>query len=82
MALLSHATVIVEAGEDSGALSQGWEALRLGRDLFLLESLVAAPGLSWPAEMLKYGAQVLGQTGQLLTVLPPARSGSLAQLAF
>ncbi|HEY6359354.1 MAG TPA: DNA-processing protein DprA, partial [Vicinamibacterales bacterium] len=27
MALLSHATIIVEAADDSGALHQGWEAL-------------------------------------------------------
>lgn len=61
MALLSDATVIVEAGEGSGTLHQGWEALRLGRPLFLLESVVAAPGLSWPAEMIGYGAEVLSE---------------------
>ena len=31
MALLTDATVIIEAGESSGTLDQGWEALRLGR---------------------------------------------------
>ena len=59
MALLSHATVIVEAGETSGTLHQGWEALRLGRPLFLLESLVKNEGLKWPRKMVTYGAQVL-----------------------
>jgi DNA processing protein len=59
MALLSDATVIVEAGEKSGTLHQGWEALRLGRVLFLMESVVNDPALSWPREMIKYGAQVL-----------------------
>ena len=39
MALLSDATVIVEAGERSGTLHQGWEALRLGRLPFLMESV-------------------------------------------
>jgi DNA processing protein len=61
MALLSDATVIVEAGEKSGTLHQGWEALRLGRLLFLMESVVANPALSWPAEMIRYGAQVLAR---------------------
>jgi len=61
MALLSDATVIVEAGEKSGTLHQGWEALRLGRLLFLLESVAANPKLSWPAEMIRYGAQVLSR---------------------
>jgi DNA processing protein len=59
MALLTDATVIVEAGEKSGTVHQGWEALRLGRHLFLLEHLASDPALSWPREMIHYGAQVL-----------------------
>jgi DNA processing protein len=59
MALLSDATAIVEAGERSGTRLQGWEALRLGRTLFLLESVATDPALTWPREMIKYGAQVL-----------------------
>src|SRR5208337_1122651 len=35
MALISDASIIVEAGETSGSLHQGWEALRLGRPLFI-----------------------------------------------
>ena len=63
MALLSDATIIVEAGEGSGTLHQGWEALRLGRALFLLESLAVSDELTWPKEMLKFGAQVLTREG-------------------
>ena len=59
MALISDATVIVEAGVTSGSISQGWEALRLGRGLFIAESLVNNPKLPWPKEMMGYGAQVL-----------------------
>ena len=55
MALLSHASVIVEAGDGSGTLPQGWEALRLGRPLFILKSLVQDDSLTWPAEMMQYG---------------------------
>jgi DNA processing protein len=51
--------VIVEAGEKSGTLHQGWEALRLGRTLFLMESVANDPTLSWPREMIKHGALVL-----------------------
>lgn len=61
MALLTDATVIVEAGEKSGTLHQGWEALRLGRLLFLLESVATNPDLSWPKDMIGYGAQVLSR---------------------
>ncbi len=46
MALLTDATVIVEAGEKSGTLHQGWEALRLGRLLFLMENVANDARLS------------------------------------
>lgn len=69
MALIADASVIVEAGEGSGTLSQGWEALRLGRPLFLLRSLVDS-GLKWPREMLDHGAFVLDNVEELLAVLP------------
>jgi DNA processing protein len=72
MALVCHASVIVEAGESSGTLSQGWEALRLGRPLFLLKSVVDKPDLKWPREMLEYGAFVLAAFGELLDLLPAA----------
>lgn len=71
MALLSHATVIVEAGDTSGSLSQGWEALRLGRPLFIMRSLAEDKALRWPGEMLGYGAQILVETEEVLDVLPP-----------
>jgi DNA processing protein len=62
MALLSDATVIVEAGEKSGTPHQGWQALRLGRLLFLLESVANDESLSWPSDMIGYGAQVLSRS--------------------
>lgn len=59
MALLSDATIIVEASDDSGSLHQGWEALRLGRPLFILKSSVEDQSLKWPKELMDYGAMVL-----------------------
>ena len=59
MALMSDATVIIEAGETSGSLSQGWEALRLGRLLYITRAVAENPALRWPAEMLDHGARVL-----------------------
>lgn len=70
MALLCHASVIVEAGESSGTLSQGWEALRLNRPLFILRSVFENRDLTWPEEMRKYGAQVLEDAEQILDILP------------
>src|SRR2546426_5543394 len=75
MALLSDATVIVEAGEKSGSLHQGWEALRLGRPLFLIESLLRDSTLSWAREMEGYGAQALVlENLELLFELLPERA--------
>ena len=59
MALFSDATVIIEASDTSGSLHQGWEALRLGRPLFIARSVIETPGLTWPGKMLHYGASVL-----------------------
>ena len=59
MALLSDATVIIEASETSGSLSQGWEALRLGRELLILKAVADDESLSWPKKLLHFGAQVL-----------------------
>jgi DNA processing protein len=74
MALISDATVIIEAGNTSGSLSQGWEALRLGRPLFLAKSVTEDPSLKWPAEMIHYGAEVLSdQTIEELFDSLPAR---------
>lgn len=73
MALVAHASVIVEAGESSGSLSQGWEALRLGRPLFLMRSIVENNALEWPAEMLDHGARVLSDPEELFPYLPSTR---------
>ena len=70
MALIADASVIVEAGEGSGTLSQAWEALRLGRPLFLLRSLAERTDLEWPATMREYGAMVLSEPEDLVAVLP------------
>ena len=48
MALISDATVIVEAGEKSGTRHQGWEALRLGRLVFIMHNVAEDPKLTWP----------------------------------
>lgn len=85
MALVSHTTVIVEAGEGSGTLHQGWEALRLGRPLFLLESLVKRTDLKWPREMVGYGAQILtrGNIDVLFECLPQeVPAGETSALSF
>ena len=81
MALVSDASVIVEASDGSGSLSQGWEALRLGRPLFLMASILDQPGLTWPKTMLDYGAMVLNQPEDLLEQLAEPVDDPLAVFA-
>ena len=81
MALVSNASVIVEASDGSGSLSQGWEVLRLGRPLFLMASILKQSGLSWPRTMLDYGAMVLHKPEDLLAQLPEPVDDPLAVLA-
>jgi len=81
MALLCEATVIVEAGEKSGTAHQGWEALRLGRLLFFMESL-ASLKQEWTEKHIRYGAQVLSDATfeAFLDSIPERASGE--QLAL
>lgn len=55
MSALSEATVIVEAGEMSGALIQAQAAIGQGRKLFILNSCFEQ-GLEWPENLLHKGA--------------------------
>lgn len=59
MALITDATIVVEANERSGTRHQGWEAIRLGRLVYLMENVVTKPGMDWPRELIAYGAQIL-----------------------
>ena len=56
MALIADASVIVEAGEKSGTMHQGWTAIRLNRPLFIPSSVVRDSGLKWPRQLIDYGA--------------------------
>jgi DNA processing protein len=69
MALISDATIIVEALETSGSRHQGWEALRLGRSVFIWKSILNKQ-LKWPSEMLHYGAIELSDPEDVFESLP------------
>jgi DNA processing protein len=74
MALISNATIIVEAKDDSGSLHQGWEALRLGRPLFIWRDVLDDPSVKVPQDMLKYGAIRLDELEEILPSLPQNES--------
>ena len=56
MSALTDATIIVEAGETSGTLTQARAALQQGRKLFILDSCFQNEALNWPARLTEKGA--------------------------
>jgi len=56
MSALSLATVIVEASETSGTLTQARAALYQGRKLFILENCFHREGVTWPFRFVEHGA--------------------------
>lgn len=72
MSALSIATVIVEAGEASGALSQARHALQQGRQLFVLDNCFHR-GLEWPEKLESRGAVRVREYGDIQGAIPPAR---------
>lgn len=71
MALISDATIIVEATETSGSRHQGWETIRLRKPLFIWESILRNPKSDEYKEMLSYREFVreLSDPSQVLEVL-------------
>ena len=56
MSALTEATIIVEAGETSGALVQARHAIKQHRKLFILDSCFRVPSMTWPAKFVEQGA--------------------------
>ncbi len=56
MSGISLATVIMEAGETSGALKQATFALKQGRVVLIPQNVVDKPTLSWPKKYIQRGA--------------------------
>ena len=67
MSLISDATVIVEAGESSGSLYNGWDMIRLGRPLFIYRENEKH---EWAKKMISYGAFILDEPTDVLKHLP------------
>lgn len=53
MSAVTDATVIVEASDTSGTLHQAAETLRLGRWLFIAQSMIDSPDITWPRKFLR-----------------------------
>ncbi|MCL2475977.1 DNA-processing protein DprA [Candidatus Bathycorpusculum sp.] len=71
MALISDATIIVEASSTSGTKHQCWEALRLGRPVFIHTKIMQNPHIEWITDAKKYGATEFSDPEEILDYLPP-----------
>jgi len=70
MALLSDATVVIEAKDTSGTLHQAAECQRLGRWLFIARSVAEDKSLEWPKKFLAYNrCRVLERTDDMLAAV-------------
>lgn len=70
MSGISLATVIVEAGETSGALIQADYALKQNRLVFIPQSALENPRITWPQKYLsKKGAAKFSKIDELISIL-------------
>lgn len=69
MSALTLGTIIVEAGQTSGTLTQARAAMFQGRKLFILESCFQNPDISWPARFEKEGAIRVRQSSDIWEAL-------------
>ncbi|WP_373072107.1 DNA-processing protein DprA [Sulfurimonas sp.] len=56
MAAISDATIIVEASDTSGSLTQARACINMGRKLFILDSCFENSSITWPKKYLEHGA--------------------------
>jgi DNA processing protein len=72
MSALSEATLIVEAGDTSGTLTQARACLKQGRKLLILNSCFSNRAITWPARFLEKGAIRVSSIEEILAVLGPS----------
>lgn len=69
MSGLSLATVIMEAGETSGALKQADFALKQGRQVMIPKKALDIESITWPARYVKRGAKIVNSPMDVLKLL-------------
>jgi DNA processing protein len=70
MAALSVATIIVEASDTSGSLTQARACMEQGSTLFILNSCFENPNIKWPGTYEKKGAIRVRNLDDILSRLP------------
>ena len=69
MSGISLATIIMEAGESSGALKQADYALKQGRDVLIPQSTIDNPLIPWPKKYVSKGAHAFKTLKEVLQIL-------------
>ena len=69
MSGLCEATVVIEAGDTSGAVIQARQCLSQGRTLFMTRAVFDNPSLTWAQIYAKRGAVVANTTGEIIQAL-------------
>lgn len=69
MSGISLATIIMEAGETSGALKQADYALKQGRDVLIPQSAIDNPSIKWPKKYVSKGAHAFKTLKEVLEIL-------------
>ena len=69
MSGISLATVIMEAGETSGALKQATFALKQGRVVLIPQNVVNKPTLLWPKKYIQKGAYAVRTPKEIIEKL-------------
>jgi len=69
MSGLTLATVIVEANETSGTLTQAKHCLNQNRKLFIMQNQIDRADLKWPKKFIKFGAIPLRKIEDLTSEL-------------
>ena len=69
MSGLCEATVVIEAGDTSGAVIQARQCLSQGRTLFMTRSVFDNPSLTWAQTYAARGAMVVNTTSEIIRAL-------------
>ena len=69
MALLSDASMIIEAGETGGAISHGWEAIKMGHQVFLDGAMMGGHPFGWMDRMVRRGARFVSCPEEVVGLL-------------